>query len=248
MSAVAAPATSHQAAAEVDKRDLWFCWWVLPFFYSFFGLIFVLLTRVMPPPSPHKSDEQISAFFHAHGTTIQLGFAILMVVIGGSGILNGFVAYEMKRMSVTPVFAYTYIATLAVGAIPGCLMCAFSFLVASFRPDRDPHIVAMLYDVALLTFVGSLGCFAAQYLTLGIAILLDRNEIFPKWFAYVSFWNVITELLAVPVFIFKKGPFAWNGAISFWEGTVIFVIYLNCLILLLRKAVQGQRAGEVVQD
>ncbi|HVV75024.1 MAG TPA: hypothetical protein VHC43_03235 [Mycobacteriales bacterium] len=235
-------------AAIADKRDLWFCWWVLPFFYSFFGLIFVLLTRVMPPPSPHKTDAQIATFFHSHTTTIQIGFAILMVVIGGSGILNGFVAYEMKRMSVNPAFAYTYIATLAVGAIPGCLMCAFSFLAATFRPDRNVHIIAMLYDVALLTFVGSLGCFATQYLVLGIAVLLDKNQIFPKWFAYVSFWNVITELLAAPVFVFKKGPFSWNGAISFWEGTVIFVIYLNCFILLLRKAVQSQGATEVVAD
>jgi nitric oxide reductase NorE protein len=152
----------------------------------------------------------------------------------------------MKRMTVSPVFAYGYIATLAVGAIPGCLFAAFSFLTATFRPDRDPHILALLYDMGLLTFVGSLGCFATQYLILAIAILLDRRKVFPNWFAYVSIWQVVTEVLAAPVFIFKSGPFAWNGVISFWEGTALFGVYIGCLIMLLRKTIQspdGTAAG-----
>jgi hypothetical protein len=154
----------------------------------------------------------------------------------------------MKRMSVKPVFAYAYIATLAVGAIPGCLFAGFAFLAAVFRPDRDPQLVALLYDVGLLTFVGSLGCFTANYAVLAIAIYLDENRIFPKWMAYITFWQIATELLAGPVFVFKKGAFAWNGAISFWEGTVIFAVFLSCLILLLRRAIEQQPADEQVQD
>ena len=46
------------------KTDQWICWWSIPIFYSLFGLIFVVLTRVMPPPSPHLSTEQIVQFFH----------------------------------------------------------------------------------------------------------------------------------------------------------------------------------------
>jgi hypothetical protein len=247
---VAAPPAARRPGAgqRADTVDLWICWWILPFFYTMFGLIFVLLTRVMPPPRPSMTTDEIVSFFHTHAGTIQVGFSLLMIVIGFSAVLNGFIAYEMKRMSVSPVFAYSYIASLSVGAIPGCLVCAFSFLAATFRPDRDPHLVSLLYDVAFLTFIGSLGCFATQYLVLAIAILLDKNHVFPVWFAYVSLWNMITELVAAPVFIFKQGPFAWNGAISFWEGTAIFVVYLNCMILLLRKAVQNQPATESVQD
>jgi hypothetical protein len=58
--------------------------------------------------------------------------------------------------------------------------------------------------------------------------------------AYVSVWQIVTELLAAPVFVFHKGAFAWNGAISFYEGTFIFVIFLTCLILLVRRAIQQQ--------
>jgi hypothetical protein len=234
--------------ARREKLDLWICWWVLPVFYTFFGLIFVLLAHVMPPPSPALSAPQILAFFHVHGTTIKVGFALLMGVIGLGSISNGLVAYQMKRMSVSPVFAYGYIGTLAVGAIPGCLFCAIFFLEAVFRPDRNPHLIALSYDIALLTFVGSLGCFVANYCVFTLAVLLDKNNVFPKWLGYMGVWQIVTELLAAPVFIFKVGPFAWNGAIAFYEGTVIFAIFLTCLILQVRKAIEHQPADELVPD
>lgn len=230
------------------KLDLWVCWWIFPVFYTLFGVIFVLLTRVMPPPRPGVDAAQIVAFFSHHRLTIQIGFVTLLIVIGGGSISNGLIAYQMKRMSVNPVFSYAYIGSLAVGAIPGCLFAAFSFLAATFRPDRDPHLIALLYDTALLTFVGSLGCFITNYIVLAVAILLDKKGIFPRWFAYVSIWQVVTELLAAPVFVFKKGAFAWNGAISFYEGTVLFGVFAACLILLSRKAVQQQSPTELVQD
>lgn len=230
--------TRGETVAADTRRGLWICWWIFPAFYTLFAVIFVPLTRVMPPPSPGMSVPEIAAFFAAHRAGIQIGFGLLMVVIGGGSILNGLVAHQMRRMTVNPAFAYGYIGTLAVGAIPGCLLAAFLFLTAALRPERDPHILALLYDTGLLSFVGSMGCFAAQYLILAVAIFLDRNKIFPNWFAYVSLWQVVTELLAGPVFVFRRGPFAWNGVISFWEGTAIFGVYIACLIMLVRKAIE----------
>lgn len=245
-SAVATTAAIHGEPSFRGKRDLWLCWWITVVFYGLFGVIFVPLTRLMPPPGPGLSVAEINAFFHDHAQGIQIGFALLMVVIGFGSISNGLIAYQMTRMSVSRVFAYAYIATLAVGALPGCLFAAFMFQAAVFRPDMDPQVVALLYDVAFLTFVGSLGCFTTNYVIFAVAVLLDENGIFPKWLAYVAIWQVVTELLAVPVFIFRKGPFSWNGVISFWEGTVLFGIFLTCLIRLLRTAIRDQPTGNRV--
>jgi hypothetical protein len=187
-------------------------------------------------------------FFHHHALTIKIGFSMLMVVVGFASWTNGLVVTHMKRMSVGSVWAYGYIASLAVGAIPGCIFAAFAFLTAVFRPDRNPHVMVLLYDMGLLMFIGSLGCFATQYLIFALAILLDKNKIFPKWLAYVSIWQIVTEGLAAPVFIFKHGPFAWNGAISFWQGTAIFVFWQVCVLYLLYKAIKRQPMGEPVQD
>lgn len=230
------------------KTDLLICFWVVPAFYSMFGLIFVVLTRVMPPPRPDVTVDQMVDFVHQHAVTIQIGFALLMVIIGFAGVTNGIVVYEIKRMSVSPVWAYAYLGALAVGAIPGCLMAAISFLTAAFRPDRDPEIVALMYDLTFLSFVGSLGCFSTGYLVFAIAILLDKNAVFPKWLGYISIWQIVTELLAAPVFIFRSGPLAWNGSISFWMGTAIFGFWQVCVIVLLKVAVDRQPIGEQVQD
>ena len=202
----------------------------------------------MPPPKPGLAQEQVVAFFHDHSLTIKIGFGLLMVVIGFASWANGLLVLHMKRMSVGSGWAYGCIAALAVGALPGCLFAAFCFLAAVLRPDRDPRLLVLLYDMGLLTFIGSLGCFATMYLILALAVLQDRNAIFPKWFAYVSIWQIVTEVLAAPVFILRDGPFAWDGAISFWQGTAIFAVWEACLIGLLRRAIRQQPLGEPVQD
>ena len=175
---------------------MWLVFWIVPAFYTAFGIIFFMLTRTMPPPRPDITTGEMVGWFRQHATTIRIGFAILLLIVGGAGVANGIVAYHMKRMTVGSVMAYTYIGAMAVGALPGCLLVAFCFLAATFRPDRDPELIALLYDLGLLSYVGSLGCFSAAYFAFAIAIFYDRNEIFPKWLAYISIWQIVTEIIA----------------------------------------------------
>ena len=226
------------------KRDVWIVFWIVPAFYALFGVIFFALAKVMPPPRPDVTTAQKVEFFQVHGATIQVGFTLLILVVGGAGVSNGIVLFHMKRMTVGSAFAYGYMASMAVGALPGCLLVAFCFLTATFRSERDPEILSLLYDLGLLSYVGSLGCFSVAYFVFAVAILYDKNEVFPKWLAYVSIWQIVTEVMAVPVFISKAGPFAWNGSISFYMGTVVFGIWLSCVIVFLKKATETQPSDE----
>jgi uncharacterized membrane protein (DUF441 family) len=243
-----APSTSPAKPRHAGKRDVWLVFWIVPAFYLAFGVIFFALARVMPPPRPDITGDQMAQFFLDHTTTIKIGFGLLILIVGGAGVANGIVAYHMKRMSVGSVLAYGYVGSMAVGALPGCLLVAFCFLTATLRPDRDPELMALLYDLGLLSYVGSLGCFSTAYFAFAIAILYDRNEIFPKWLAYVTVWQIVTELLAVPVFVSKAGPFAWNGSMSFWLGTVVFGVWLSCVITFLKKANEIQPTDEPALD
>lgn len=234
--------------APVGKRDVWLVFWIVPAFYTAFGVIFFALVRVMPPPRPDVTATGMVDFFHAHATTIKIGFVFLILVVGGAGIANGIVAYHMKRMTVGSTMAYTYLGAMGVGALPGCLLVSFCFLTAVYRPGRDPQLLALLYDLGLLSYVGSLGCFSTAYFAFAVAILYDRNNIFPKWLAYVSIWQIVTEIMAVPVFVFHAGPFAWNGSISFWMGAVVFGCWLMCVIAFLKKATERQPLDEPPLD
>ena len=244
MTDVASPSTSDTESGaapttpKAGKRDVWIVFFIVPAFYTAFGIIFFALTRTMPPPRPDITTAQMVDFFENHSTTIRIGFGLLILIVGGAGIANGLVMYHMKRMSTGSVLAYSYMGGMAVGALPGCLLVAICFLTATFRPGRDPELMAFLYDLGLLSYVGSLGCFSVAYFAFAIAILYDRNEIFPKWLAYISVWQIVTEILAVPVFVSRAGAFAWNGSISFWMGTVVFGIWLSCVIMFLKKATE----------
>jgi hypothetical protein len=233
--------------ARAGKRDVWLVFWIVPAFYTAFGVIFFALARVMPPPRPDVTVDQMVHFFHVHALTIKIGFGILVLIVGGAGISNGIVVYHMKRMTVGSVMAYIYLGAMSVGALPGCLLVAFSFLTAVYRP-RDPQTLELLYDLGLLSYVGSLGCFSTAYLAFAVAILYDKNEIFPKWLAYVNVWQIVTEILTVAVFVSKAGPFAWNGCNSFWLGTAIFGVWLVCVIVFLKKANELQPADEPPLD
>ena len=45
--------------------------------------------------------------------------------------------------------------------------------------------------------------------------------------------------------MFRSGPYAWNGLISFWLGTLIFVVWEFFLVVCLYKAIQRQPLAEL---
>ncbi|WP_433143107.1 hypothetical protein ACQPZ8_47695 [Actinomadura nitritigenes] len=224
------------------KRDVHIVYWLFAAFYTAMSIGVVLLGRATPPPRPDVTDLQAAAWFGQHRTGIQVGFVALLVIAGGAAISNGLIGYFMKRMSSGRVLAYAFIGGMGVGAVPGFHLLLFCWLTAVFRPDRDPRLLHLLYDTGMLSYNGSLGCFTAAYLVLAIAILYDRNRVFPKWFAYVSVWQIVTEVVATQMWVFHSGAFAWNGMITFYIAVVIFGLWIICLLPLMRNAANGETA------
>ena len=225
------------------NRDQLVYFWMVPAFFGLFGLIFVILGRVMPPPAPGMSVTEIAAFLNQHAFTMQIGFALLFVIMGLFNFMNGLFAVQLKRTTHGGSLTYMFLGAQSVGVVNGCLWPAICLLVAALRPERDPALLVLIYDLAFLSFVGTLGCFMTAWLAMTCAVLLDRNGIFPRWFGYVCIWNFATELVAAPVFFFHDGAFAWDGAISFWIDTAVFVVWQNAALMLLLKAIKQQPQG-----
>lgn len=226
------------------KLDQWICFWSIPVFYTLFGVIFVLFGRIMPPPSPTLSTDEIVVFMTAPGLPVAV--ALLALSLGMYALNSGLMLTQMKRMvGVSPVLRYAYVAVLGVGGLPGCLFPGYMFALGAFRPEYDPDILVMLYDLGFLCFVGSLGCFIIQYVVFAVAVFLDKRGIFPKWLGYFSIWTLVTELVAAPVFITRSGPFAWDGLLAFYQGTVIWVAWQTCVTIALYKAIKHQPLTEL---
>jgi hypothetical protein len=241
----ARPGVEVAAALPAQRNlDQWVCFWSIPVFYTAFGLIFVVLGGIMPPQSPTASAGEVVRYMARPG--LGLGMALLALTLGLASLSSGVIVVQMRRMEgVSSALAYAYLAVLAIAGVPGCLLPGFTFALGAFRPEYDARIHVMLYDFGFLSFVGSLGCFIAQYLIFAIAIFLDRRAIFPRWLGYFTIWSLVTELVAIPVWVTRTGAFAWDGLLAFWLGTAIFVGWEFCLCVCLYRAIQSQTLEDV---
>lgn len=138
------------------KRELWLAWWTLVVFYNFFFVVFFAVTRVQPPPSPSWDSARIVRWFHDNHFGLVAGFAIMFVVGGMTTINNALIAYSMRRMSVSRAFAYSYLVLYSLSAIPGMLLMCIAITVGALRTDRNPELIAWIYDFAFLSFVGTM--------------------------------------------------------------------------------------------
>ena len=226
-----------------EKRELWIGWWTLVVFYNLYGLLFFVIARTQPPPQPTLSHSEIVQWFAARHHGLIYGYAIVFIVGGATAIMNATLAYTMRRMSVSRAFAYSYLVIYALATLPGMLIMGVACTVGAMRPDRDPELMSWLYDFAFLSFEGTMGVFLIGSLVWMVAVLLDQNRVFPKWFGYLNLCNALTEVVVAPAWIFKSGAFAWNGVIAWWIDMFVFVTYTAVFLTLLRRLILREDFG-----
>jgi hypothetical protein len=231
------------AAPPDSKRELWIGWWTLVVFYNLYGLLFFVITRTQPPPEPSLDPSEVVQWFHDRHYGLLYGYAIVSIVGGATAIMNATLAYSMRRMSVSRAFAYSYLVIYALATLPGMLIMGVACTVGAMRPDRDPALMSWIYDFAFLSFEGTMGVFLIGSLVWMVAVLLDENGVFPKWFGYLNLCNALTEVVVAPAWIFKSGPFAWNGAIAWWINMGVFVTYTVVFLTLLRRMILREDFG-----
>ena len=222
---------------------MWFAWWVVVGFYNVFTIAFFVLSRTQPPPKAWWPLAHIVQWFDHNHSGILVGFAMMFLIVGFSLSANALIAYSMRRMSVSPAFAYSYLIIYSLAGIPGLLLTCISLVVGAMRPDRDPRLIGLLYDMGFLSFSGTMGIFLIGSLVWGVAILLDNNRVLPKWFGYLNLCNALTEVVVAPCCMFKSGPLAWDGVIAFYINMVVFGIYTGAFITLLRNMILREDFG-----
>lgn len=225
------------------KAELWLCWITIVVFYNIFGVCFFGLTRTQPPPQAWWGAERIARWFSDNHEGLLAGFGIIFLVGAFSVASTALIAYSMFRMSVSRAFAYAYLIIYSLAAVPGMLLTCIALVAGAMRPDRDPRLLNLLYDMGFLSFSGTMGIFLIGSVVWALAILLDENRVLPKWFGYLNICNALTEVVVATCCIAKSGPFAWNGVIAFYINMVVFAAYTGVFITLLQKMIQREDFG-----
>jgi hypothetical protein len=222
--------------------------WTLPALALLWLSAFLLFPAFAPPMSPGLSAEEVAAFYRDPENLPRIRYSMILFNWFSVGLIPvlALIVMQIRRMAHrTPIFSYAIIAC-AAGGPTIFLMANLFWLLAAFRPERDPELTLLLNDLAWVTFASQVGFLIAQSVILALAIYLDRQArpVFPRW---VGHFNLVVAALLVPaafVGAAMTGPIAWDGLLTFWVRNAAIGLWIAVMAVVLGRAIYRQRDEE----
>jgi hypothetical protein len=202
--------------------------------------------RLRPPDVACADGDEVAAFYRDPENLSRIRTSMILFNWFSVGLipLLALLVLQIRRMAHrTPIFSYALIACAAGG--PTIFLLADLFwLLAAFRPERDPQLTLLLNDLAWITFATQVGFLIAQSVILALAIYLDRQArpVFQPWVAHFNLLIAAAMLPAAFAGLALEGPIAWDGVLTFWVRNFAVGLWIAVMGVVLGRAVQRQRA------
>lgn len=222
----------------MNTLDQKICAWGGPFCAATFGAG-LFIAGFVPPPAPELSAEAIAELFRANAMAIRIGMILSLVGIVGYAALVCVIAAQMRRMdTVTRLPADMQLGAGAIGVLT-VMFPIMLLAITAFRPERDPALTQLLNDMAWLLIIPAFPTFIAQFGAIAIGAFTDRraDPVFPRWAGYLNLWIALLFCPGAFAYIFRSGPFAWNGLLSFWVAAGAFFVWLVAMTPLTLSAI-----------
>lgn len=221
--------------------------WTLPVLAVIWISAFLLFPGFVHPMSPTMSAQAVADFYRANLSRIRSSMILFNWFCVGLIPMLMLIVMQIRRMAHrTPILSYCMLGCTAGG--PTLFLIANLFwLIAAFRPERDPALTQLLNDLAWVTFTAGVPFLIAQSVVLALAIYLDRQArpVFSPWVAHFNL--VVAAALAPAAFagLALSGPVAWNGLLSFWLKNSAIAVWIVVMAIVLGRAIyQRRRDGE----
>lgn len=234
----------------MNTKDQLICTWSgLVFLLLFFVGWGLLSGFILPPHSPTMTAAEVGAFYQENPVSIRLGLVIALLACAFYVPFGAVITVQMARIEGRyPVWTITQAMATAGTVIEFAIPTMF-WQVASFRPDRHPDVLLALNDLSWLPFVGISAPYFIVPITIAIVGFRDKSAqpMFPRWACY---YNLLTASAILPgcvVVLFKSGPMAWNGLISWWLPVIDYGIWFIVMTVLLTKGIKRQAQEEQVK-
>lgn len=194
-----------------------------------FGAGWLLVAHFMPPIPPTAGAAEVAEIF----VDRQWAFILASLLIMVSTLLlmpcSAMLVLIIKKIEgELGVLTLSMIFTSATFMVLN-YYAGFSFALAAFRSDRDPGLVQMAVDAGFLQFIGGIPLFIMYWVLMAYAVLVVAprgDTTVPRWAGYACLWIAVLYIPELLVFVFKTGPFAWDGVVGFWIPAVLFIAYL----------------------
>ena len=224
--------------------------WTLPVLAVLWISAFLLFPGFVHPMAPTMSAEEVAAFYRDPENLARIRYSMILFNWFGVGMIPILVliVLQVRRMAHrTPILSYALLGCGSGG--PTLFLVANLFwLLAAFRPERDPQLTQLFNDLAWVTFTSQVGFLIGQCVFIALAIHLDRQPrpVFSKWVAHFNL--LVAAALAPASFtaLAMAGVMAWDGLVSFWIRNAAIALWIVVMGFVLARAIYRERREQGV--
>jgi hypothetical protein len=216
-----------------------------------YGLALGFLLHMIPPPRATLDVNQIAHFYIHRAAQIRVGAVIASYTSAFMLPLSVVVAVQISRLEKgRPVWA---IASCASGAMMSIFLVLPPLFwgVAAFLPHRAAESTALMHELGMLTLVTTDQFYIFMWIGVAVLCFTKTNVAhspFPRWMGYFTLWTALMFEAGAVAFLFKTGPFAWNGLLVFWSPLTLFGAWIAIMSTLLIKNIKRQADDELVPE
>lgn len=233
-----------------ERSQIAILWWSI-IFLVIFGITWLTLLGMIPPPPPRLSADEVAAFYSEHALNIKLGAVIASWTSAFMVPLTAVLAAQIARLEKGfPIWALVQFA----GGILMSIFLVFPPIywgVAAFNPERLAEATALINQMANLTLVTTDQYFIFQMIPITyISFTCKQDEFcpFPRWLGWLNLWIALIFEVGAFAFMFQSGPFAWDGLFVFWFPFVSFFIWLTAVFICLMSALHRQKSAILINN
>lgn len=227
------------------------CAWSGLLFMALFAVGWGILGRNIPPYGADMPAEELASIYRDHASTLRIGFALgafacTFLATWAVGLFRIMLRIERGGQ----LLSYMQLIGGVLTAMVPMFACII-WLTAAFRPEQDPAIIRLLFDLGWLTIDIGFGVTLLQYVALGVVALRDNRDkpIFPKWLAWLGIWIALEFFVELIMPYFRSGPFSWNGLFAYWIpffAPFVWIIVISVFMFKAANRLSAEYAGQPV--
>lgn len=187
------------------------------------------VAKFLPPPVESWNIQETFQFYLDNSLRIRLGMMLTLIFtplyyIWGIVVSRLIARAEGPEGVMGPLQLLGAFGTVVVtwGSCSGWLSAAFDTGL------KSPDSIKAVADWSWMWFNATVMVSVFQFIAFGIGCMVDKRQepLIPGWFSWLSVGMGLTMMLALLTPLFRDGPFAWHGLMTYYVGLADFFLWI----------------------